>query len=285
MHFFNPVHRMPLIEIVRGSKTSDEAVAAVQHLTLDMGKIPVTVRDGPGFLVNRVLALYMREAGQILLDGGADIATIDKSLFDFGMPMGPFRLLDEVGLDVGAHVASILEKGLGERFRQPAFLTAAKGRLGKKTNRGVYLYKDGRSVGVDPDLVRSIRQVAKRGPRLSKADIVDRCILPMVNEAAMVLEEGRVAKAEDVDLGMVMGTGFAPFRGGLFAYADSRGIKSVVDRLNSLKESLGSRFKPCELLLRMATSSDFANSRFFPHRPFVPFVERRNPRALTPAKL
>eukprot|EP01027_Heterolobosea_sp_BB2_P012190 GEZU01017684.1.p1 GENE.GEZU01017684.1~~GEZU01017684.1.p1 ORF type:complete len:761 (-),score=255.57 GEZU01017684.1:173-2455(-) len=277
MHFFNPVHRMPLVEVIRGKHTSDMAVATIYNLALKLGKIPVIVNDGPGFLVNRVLGIYMCEAGRLLAEGG-HILFIDKTITDFGMPMGPFRLIDTVGLDVAMHVGHNLAE-LGSRFSQPTSFgrMVSAGYLGQKSGKGFYAYKDGKSTGLEPSLEHLLSELRRNTSSYSQpasaADIVDRCILLMVNEAAYILEEGICESPEDVDLAMIMGTGFAPFRGGLLAYADSRGIKNIVDRLNQLTNQLGPRFKPANLLVEMARD----NKRFFPNRPQVPYVERRGP--------
>jgi 3-hydroxyacyl-CoA dehydrogenase/enoyl-CoA hydratase/3-hydroxybutyryl-CoA epimerase len=274
MHFFNPVHKMPLLEIIRGKETSEKTVATIYKLALKLGKIPIIVNDGPGFLVNRILGAYTLEAARMLKEGG-DLAQIDNAILEFGLPMGPFRLLDEVGIDVAGHSSSTLES-LGARFSTqdvgPVMQKMVQqGYLGKKTGKGFYSYKDGKSQGLEPSLANL---VPGYNPSNSKKypvkDIVDRCVLLMVNEAAYILDEKIAEKPEDVDTGMIFGTGFAPFRGGLLAYADARGIKDIVNRLQELQQKYGDRFKPAPLLVKMANE----NSKFYPNRPNIPWQER-----------
>jgi len=272
MHFFNPVGKMPLIEVVKGAKTSRQAAATVYKLALDMGKTPVVVQDGPGFLVNRLLGIYMSEAGQMLLQG-ADPVKVDKKVVAFGMPMGPFRLLDEVGIDVGAHVGPTLNKGLGPRFvvNPMLDLMVKAHHLGVKSRRGFFAYD---TKGKQGELEREA--LAKFGVTINDGsfpydEVVDRCILTMVNEAARVLEEGIAASSEDVDVGMVFGTGFPPFRGGLLSYADNRGVPEVVAALTKLATKYGERFTPAPLLAKMAAEKTV----FFPSRPRVPMNEAK----------
>eukprot|EP01012_Entosiphon_sulcatum_P035733 TRINITY_DN4539_c0_g1_i1.p1 TRINITY_DN4539_c0_g1~~TRINITY_DN4539_c0_g1_i1.p1 ORF type:complete len:815 (+),score=216.93 TRINITY_DN4539_c0_g1_i1:102-2447(+) len=272
MHFFNPVAKMPLVEVIRGKDTSPAAVATVYQLAVQMGKFPIVVGDGPGFLVNRVLGLFGAEAGRIL-DEGADLAKVDKLLIDFGLPMGAYRLLDEVGLDVAAHVGPILTKGLGERFQAKAQIDemVRKGWLGKKTKKGFYTYDDKeKQQGVNAEIT-TVFPATKAD--YDYADVLDRCVLLMVNEATVILEEGLVDSAGAVDTGMVFGTGFAPFRGGLLSYADHRGVGNIVQRLEELKGKYGNRFQPSATLSKMATDK----IRFFPQRPNVPWVEPTRP--------
>eukprot|EP00761_Pharyngomonas_kirbyi_P012719 gb/GECH01012746.1/.p1 GENE.gb/GECH01012746.1/~~gb/GECH01012746.1/.p1 ORF type:complete len:758 (+),score=192.27 gb/GECH01012746.1/:1-2274(+) len=271
MHFFNPVAKMPLVEIIRGDPTSEDVAATIYDISLKLKKTPVIVNDGPGFLVNRVLGIYMSEAGRMLQEGG-DIVQIDKAILNFGMPMGPFRLMDEVGLDVALHVGPILRKGLGERFAENKEFESLvrEGYLGKKSGKGFYAYKKGKSAGVEPSLEQLLPHYRTGNHKLASQDIVDRCVLLMVNEAAYILDEHIAACPEDVDLGMIMGTGFAPFRGGLLNYADDRGIGNVVNRLHQLESSFGSRFRPCPLLARMAQNKEL----FFPDRVRIPYRER-----------
>lgn len=249
MHFFNPVNRMPLVEVIRGEKTSDKTVATVIGLAKKAGKTPIVVGDCPGFLVNRLLIPYIVEAVH-LFEEGEEFKKIDELLLAFGMPMGPFRLVDEVGLDVGYKVAKILEEGYGERMKtSPVFerIYNDLGLLGKKKGAGFYTY------------VKNVAEVNKEVVNLvtahhtfSSEEIIDRTVLIMVNEASRALEEGIVKNAQYLDMAMVMGTGFPPFRGGLLAYADERGIKSVVARLQSLNHAYGERFAPSDLLVTMA---------------------------------
>ncbi len=248
MHFFNPVNRMPLVEVIAGEKTSDEAIATIFKLSKRMGKTPVKVGDCAGFIVNRILLPYMNEA-VLMLEEGVDLQRIDKLIYKFGMPMGPFTLADEVGLDVCYHVATTLREAYGDRIIVAELLRVIyedKELLGKKDGKGFFLHK-GREKEVNPEI-----PLAKTVDRISDQEILDRCILLMVNEAAMALEEKMIDRAEYLDMAMIMGTGFPPFRGGLLRYADSIGIAEVVKRLKAMETAHGKRFKPAKLLADMA---------------------------------
>jgi 3-hydroxyacyl-CoA dehydrogenase / enoyl-CoA hydratase / 3-hydroxybutyryl-CoA epimerase len=249
MHFFNPVHRMPLIEVVRGEATADRAVAVVFALARRLGKIPIIVRDGPGFLVNRVLAPYLNEAGWLIVDG-ASVEEVDRVMSRFGMPMGPLRLLDEVGLDVARHAGRTMHEAFGARLEPSPPLVAleATDLLGKKGGRGFYLYEGEKRTGVNDALPELLAGSLGVGREVGDDEIRDRLVLVMVNEAARVLEDGIAASAGDVDLGMITGTGFPPFRGGLLRYADDRGLPEVLERLEALHARYGARFEPAPLL-------------------------------------
>ncbi|HUF12516.1 MAG TPA: 3-hydroxyacyl-CoA dehydrogenase NAD-binding domain-containing protein [Longimicrobiales bacterium] len=250
MHFFNPVHRMPLVEVVRGERTSDETVATVFRLARDLGKTPIIVRDGPGFLVNRLLAPYLNEAGWLLSEG-ASIEQVDRVMVEFGMPMGPFRLLDEVGLDVARHAAETMHASFGERFRPspPLAALARLDRLGRKGDSGFYVYEDGREKGVDGSIYAALgSDVPTERRKMNDETIRTRLLYPMVNEAARVLEDGIVRNAGDVDLGLITGTGFPPFRGGLLRWADTIGLHNIAQRLGHWKSQHGPRFAPAPSL-------------------------------------
>ena len=254
LHFFNPVDRMPLVEVIRGEKTSDEAVEAVESFARKLGKVPVRCGDGPGFLVNRILGPYLNEATRLFEEGYSPVS-IDAAIREFGMPMGPFELLDEVGLDVGAKVGVILHEAFGERARPPELLSALKensARLGKKTGRGFYIH-GGKSKKPNDDMLRHGGTGGSGFKADDQALWIRRLVYPMVNEAARALEEKIVERPSDVDLAKVFGTGFAPFRGGPLRYADSVGVTKVVDGLRSLRDP---RHVPCELLDRLARSGD-----------------------------
>lgn len=254
MHFFNPVHKMPLVEVVRGERTSDDTVATIYSLALLLGKVPVVTRDGPGFLVNRILGPYMNEAGHLLSEG-AFIEDIDKAAVDFGMPMGPLRLLDEVGLDIGRHAGQSLFEALGERMRPAAPLVelAETERLGRKGGVGFYKYEKGKESGIDDTVYADLAGSVPTDQRhLDTQEIRNRLVLAMVNEAARCLDEGIVSTAGTLDLAMVMGTGFPPFRGGLLRYADSSNTRAVLDRLVQLQKAHGERFEPAPLVVRLA---------------------------------
>jgi 3-hydroxyacyl-CoA dehydrogenase / enoyl-CoA hydratase / 3-hydroxybutyryl-CoA epimerase len=254
MHFFNPVDRMPLVEVIRGERTADHAVATVFALTRRLGKTPLIVRDGPGFLVNRLLGPYLNEAAWLLVDG-ASIEAIDEALLEFGMPMGPLRLLDEVGLDVARHAGASLHEAFGERMSPPPLLErlGGSGRLGKKNGRGFYRHDAGRA---DPDAaVYADAGLDPKRRELARSEIVDRTILAMINEAARALADGIVPGPGEVDLGMITGTGFPPFRGGLLRHADRVGTPAILARLTELERQHGPRFEAAPLVRELAASA------------------------------
>ena len=249
MHFFNPATRMPLVEVIRTDLSDASAVETVIALTRRLGKTPVLVADSPGFLVNRVLMPYLAEA-VALVDRGQAVTAIDRALRDFGMPMGPLELLDEIGLDVARKVAHVLHDEYGNRMPPVTQIDklVAAGELGKKTDLGFYNYENGRRHGVNPAIESSSHEAT-----LTPVQIVDRLIDAMVNEAALALEEHVVARPEDVDLAMVLGTGFPPFRGGLLRYADTAGIGVIVERL-ARRQQEGAPSGPAGKLQQMALS-------------------------------
>ena len=256
MHFFNPVDKMPLVEVVVGPRSSPDAVATVAAFARRLGKTPVVVRECPGFLVNRLLAFYSAEA-MWLLDEGHRIEDIDRAMLDFGMPMGPLRLGDEVGLDVSAKVAHILLEAFPDRLVFPGWLDrlADSGRLGVKSGRGIYVYDGRRQLDPDP----AIYAVLGLSPTIRRPDLpalAERMVLPMVNEAARCLAEGIVAGPEDLDLAMIMGTGFPPFRGGLCRWADGMGLSRIVDKLERLAAT-GERLRPSPNLVQIAAAGGF----------------------------
>jgi 3-hydroxyacyl-CoA dehydrogenase/enoyl-CoA hydratase/3-hydroxybutyryl-CoA epimerase len=260
MHFFNPVHRMPLVEVIAGSHSSLEAVSTVHALALELGKVPVVVRDAPGFLVNRILMLYFNESLRLLVEG-ISIEDADRAMVAFGMPMGPFALLDEIGLDTGQHAAGVLEGAFGKRIGAATPALAAivqSGRLGKKNGKGFYLYKGGKRTRPDPAIGKLAN--VSGALQLPVEMLQERMVLAMVNEAAVCLEDGVVREARDVDVGMVFGTGFPPFRGGLLRYADAIGPAVLVDRLARLADAQGERFRPAGLLRDLVREE----KRFYP---------------------
>jgi 3-hydroxyacyl-CoA dehydrogenase / enoyl-CoA hydratase / 3-hydroxybutyryl-CoA epimerase len=251
MHFFNPVDRMPLVEIIRGEKTSDVAMVTTAKLARQLGKTVVYCNDGPGFVVNRILGPYMNESA-FLLEEGYSIESLDKAMVDFGMPMGPMALLDEVGIDVAAKVAGILTEAFGHRMQKSTVVEKlyADGRHGKKNGKGLYVYEDGKRKGPDASVYKVL---GIRAPKQAEEKaVVERMVLAMINEASLILDEKIVASAGELDLAMIMGTGFPPFRGGLLRYADSLGIPYIVSRLDELSSSVGPRFRPNEPLKRLA---------------------------------
>jgi len=251
MHFFNPVSRMPLVEIIAGEETSDKTVATVVALAKRLGKTPIKVSECAGFLVNRTLLPYLNEAAK-MFEEGENVEQIDKLLTEFGMPMGPFTLADEVGIDIGEKVSTILYEAYGERMKPSSLLTqmTKKEWLGKKTGTGFYSHK-----GKAKAHNEHISELHTSNPTLEDNIIVDRAILIMVNEAARCLEEGVVDNARYLDMAMVMGTGFPAFRGGILRYADNEGLESVVTRLQALTEQFGERFTPAKSLVEMAKNN------------------------------
>ncbi|HWW61800.1 MAG TPA: 3-hydroxyacyl-CoA dehydrogenase NAD-binding domain-containing protein, partial [Thermoanaerobaculia bacterium] len=253
MHFFNPVDRMPLVEVIRGEKTSDVAMVTVANFARKLGKTVVYCNDGPGFVVNRILGPYMNESG-FLLEEGNTIESLDKAMIDFGMPMGPAALLDEVGIDVAAKVSVILGDAFGARMQKSKVVDAlyADGRHGKKNGRGLYLYEDGKRKGPDPSVYKLLG--IKSPHPANPTAVVERMLLGMINEAALILDEKIVASAAELDLAMIMGTGFPPFRGGLLRYADSLGTPYILARLDELSSRVGPRYNASEPLRRLAQS-------------------------------
>ena len=249
LHFFNPAEKMPLVEIVRAAQTSDKTVVVAAALANKLGKYPIVVKDVPGFLINRILFPYLSEAAFLLRDGYR-VADIDRAAAGFGMPMGPLRLLDEVGLDVAAHVIDTMVKGYGARMQGPGYAAhlAAAGRKGRKSGAGFYDFKNGESAP-SPRL-RQLLQIEK--PERSAGDLkplTDWLILSMINEAVRCLDEGVAGApgpeaANQIDLGTVMGIGFPPFRGGVLHYADCLGVDRVLQLLVALEQEQGSRFTP-----------------------------------------
>jgi len=217
IHFFNPVHKMPLVEIVYGTKTAPEVIAAAVEFAKQLKKIPIVVRGAPGFLVNRLLMPYLNEAG-VLLGEGVSVQSIDKAMLDFGMPMGPLRLIDEVGIDVAHDVARELAEAFHDRMTVAPVLRQVyeKGLKGRKSGAGFYLYK-----GKKERLNKALKLAGER--TLSPAEIQARLLGVMINEAKRCLSEKVIADEDDIDTGMIFGTGFPPFRGGLVKYARDSG--------------------------------------------------------------
>lgn len=248
LHFFNPVHRMPLVEIITHDQVAPETLEALYKWVLKAKKTPVVVKDGPGFLVNRILMPFLNEAGY-LLEEGVSIEDLDQACTNFGMPMGPCRLLDEVGIDVAVKVAKILYDGLGERARA----SSLSGRMhdagfdGRKTSKGFYLYDEkGKQGEINEE---ALELLPKTGKKMSEVDIQMRVFLPMINEASTVLADGIVDNAQTVDLGLIFGIGFPPFRGGLLRYADSEGLDRIQDSLIKFADSVDKdRYTPSEYL-------------------------------------
>jgi 3-hydroxyacyl-CoA dehydrogenase/enoyl-CoA hydratase/3-hydroxybutyryl-CoA epimerase len=255
MHFFNPVHRMPLVEVIRGKETSPDTLATVHALAVRMGKVPVICGDGPGFLVNRILGPYLNEAGHLLM-AGVPVEELDQAMANFGMPMGPGRLLDEVGIDVARHAGETLHGAFGERLAPAPILERmlAADRLGRKNGRGFYRYEDGEEKGVDSEVYADLGLPDPEPGSHPGEEIRRRLVLVMINEAARILGDGIVTGAAAVDLGMIMGTGFPPFRGGLLRFADDQHPRAILERTRALSDSVGARFEPAPVLEDLAAS-------------------------------
>jgi len=256
MHFFSPVHRMPLLEVVRGGRTDDATIVKAVTAGKKLGKTVIVVNDGPGFYTTRILAAFLNEAGH-LLDGGARIDALDRALVKFGFPVGPITLLDEVGLDVAGKVTDVLGEAFGNRIRPPDTLRSvvADGRTGRKGRKGFYEYDaKGKKGGVD----ESVYDLFPRSDEVEfpVEEMQERTVMAMVNEAARCMEEGVLRSPRDGDIGAVFGLGFPPFLGGPFRWMDAVGSGEVVDRLESLQDRFGTRFAPAEELVTMAVRDD-----------------------------
>ena len=248
IHFFNPVRKMQLVEVVMGRDTAPEIAQRALRFVQGVGKLPVLVKDSPGFLVNRILLPYMIEAA-LLFSEGASVEEIDGTMLDFGMPMGPLALADEVGIDVAEEVAGTLGAAFPDRLRVPETLTrmVISGALGRKSGKGFFDHTG--AAGPVPNAELAV----PRGEReFDRAQLESRMVLTMLNEAARCLEEGIVETPGDVDFAMVTGTGWAPFRGGPLRYADTLGIDRVVEALSRLANEFGPRFAPCDRLAELA---------------------------------
>jgi len=251
LHFFNPVHRMQLVEIIAARHTSPDVLQRAVKFAQSIGKLPVVVKDSPGFLVNRILMPYLVEAGN-LFESGAGIAALDGAMLDFGMPMGPMRLMDEVGLDVALHVTETLAAKFSDRMSIPDCLRkmTAEGLLGRKNGRGFYLHGKSKEPALNPRATAFTRNELAR--LLPHEALQERMVFLMVNEAARCLEEQIVTGPADIDFAMIMGTGFAPFRGGPLRYADALGAPKLVGAMEHLVDDGAAHFEPCALLRTMA---------------------------------
>ncbi len=268
LHFFNPVSRMKLVEVVIGKQTSDETRERTLAFARQVGKLPVIVRDSPGFLVNRVLFPYLLDAAE-LFESGLDADKIDNALVQWGIPMGPLRLIDEIGVDITIDIGNTLEKAYGRRDHVPAVLLWLRDgqMLGRKSGAGFYKY-EGKTQSTSESLTEWRRGLhgdpegaegpvippgRHRDPRLrpNETELAHRLVFLMVNEAARCLEEKVVASPEDADYGMILGTGFAPFRGGPLRFAEHFGIKKIVEEMERLAQT-DDKFAPCEMLKKHA---------------------------------
>ena len=270
MHFFSPVHKMPLLEIIVTPETSRVSTVTAVAYGRKLGKTVIVVNDGPGFYTTRILSAYINEAGRIL-DEGVAVDTIDNALVEFGFPVGPITLMDEVGLDVGKKVGLTMAQAFGPRMMpgEGVRRVVESGRTGRKGKSGFYLYDaDGKKGGVDPSVYQLIYAGEDRAiPRstdpvsnVDKHEIIDRCVLAMVNEAARCLQEGILRSPRDGDIGAVFGLGFPPFRGGPFRYVDAVGVDEILSRLDTFDGRFPERFRPSELLVEMA----HGRTKFYP---------------------
>lgn len=259
LHYFSPVDKMPLVEVIPHADTSEETVATVVKLAKKQGKTPIVVADKAGFYVNRILAPYMNEAAMTLLSGES-VEHIDNALLDFGFPVGPVTLLDEVGIDIGAKISPILLNELGERFRAPNVFDVMlnDGRKGRKSGKGFFVY-NGKKKEVDKRVYTLLGVELKS--QLSSHELALRCVLMMLNEAARCLDEGVVKSARDGDIGAVFGIGFPPFLGGPFRYMDHIGIPRLVEMLARHEAKYGERFAPCDRLKVMAGEGETFHQR------------------------
>jgi 3-hydroxyacyl-CoA dehydrogenase len=256
MHFFNPAHRMQLLEVICAQKTSDQTLASSVAFARSIKKIPIVVNDGPGFYVSRQLGGLF--GGAIFLTGdGVDGAAVEAAMMDFGMPMGPATLFDLTGIDIGYHVVKTYEKRLGERYKiHPLFERIYQtGCYGRKTGAGYFDYSGDQPVP-NPKVVEVVQNYLKENnvspKEMDKQDIIDSMLALGINEAALMIEEGICDRPQDMDLAMIYGTGFPPYRGGIMRYADKWGLKNAYEKLLTLEKQYGPRFKPADLIKEMA---------------------------------
>lgn len=255
IHFFNPVRRMKLVEIIRGQQTSDETVLTAVAFAKRIGKMPIVLNDGPGFLVNRLLFPYMSEALALLAEG-ARIKDIDRAAKSFGMPMGPIELYDLVGIDTATYAGQVMSDAFPERIVASPILPAMvrAGRLGKKSGLGFFSYQNKQQrAAPDPGLDDFLSEYIAGDRAFTRDELTDRLFMPMLLEATRAIEDNIVRDPRDIDLGLIFGLGFPPFKGGLMFWADRVGARALVEKLKPL-ESVGVRMQPTQLLLDMADS-------------------------------
>jgi 3-hydroxyacyl-CoA dehydrogenase/enoyl-CoA hydratase/3-hydroxybutyryl-CoA epimerase len=247
MHYFSPVERMPLLEVITTEMTADWVTATAVQLGKDQGKTVIVVNDGTGFYTSRLLGPYLNEAA-FLLEEGASVEAIDMAMESWGFPVGPLLLTDEVGIDVGTHVAIILHDAFGDRMKGPDMMAGLieDDRKGRKNGRGFYKYTDGERSGVDPTVYHALG-LGERVP-VSKKDVTERMFLAFINEAALCLQEGILRSARDGDIGAVFGLGYPPFKGGPFWTIDQMGAEVVVTKLEKLEARFGGRFAPAQII-------------------------------------
>jgi len=254
------VQKMPLLEVIAAPTTSDETIATAVAFGKQLGKTVIVVRDGPGFYVNRILAPYLNEAGA-LLDDGVAIDAIDAALLDYGFPVGPITLLDEVGLDIAGKSGAIMVDAFGDRMVPSRTLMRVieSGRTGRKGGRGFYSYDEGKRGGPDAAVYTMTPVQGARRPAKA-SEIQERTVLPMLNEAVRCLDDGILRSPRDGDVGAVFGIGFPPFRGGPFRAIDALGAAELVRRLDALDARFAGRFTPAPRLRAMAARGE----RFYP---------------------
>lgn len=248
VHFFNPAYAMKLVEVIPGLDTSSETVDDVVAFVEGLRKIPIRVKETAGFLVNRLLMPYLNEAAFVLQEGSATVKDVDTSMVSFGMPMGPFALLDMIGIDVAARVADILYDSYGPRISPASILyeMAKEGYYGTKSGKGFYDYAEGKDDHINPIIKRVQKETGTKKTSYS----INRLLLPMINEAVMTLQEG-ISSDADIDIAMITGTGFPQDKGGPLHYADQIGVDRILDELQQYKRELGHRFWPAPMLKRM----------------------------------
>jgi 3-hydroxyacyl-CoA dehydrogenase/enoyl-CoA hydratase/3-hydroxybutyryl-CoA epimerase len=264
MHYFSPVHKMPLLEVIETNRSAPWAIATAVALGKKQGKSVIVVKDGVGFYTSRILAPYMNEAARLLAEG-VPVEAIDRAMVDWGYPVGPIQLLDEVGIDVAAHVGEIVHAAFGDRMLPAPGMRKLLGdeRKGRKNARGFYVYEDTKaggakrakgSAGAAKTVDASVYDVLGVTPKgkLPAEEIQMRCALQMVNEALLSFGEAIVRSPRDGDIGAIFGLGFPPFRGGPFRYVDTIGAAEVLRRLRSYEMRFGRRFTPAPILVEMA---------------------------------
>ncbi|MGB8331034.1 MAG: 3-hydroxyacyl-CoA dehydrogenase NAD-binding domain-containing protein, partial [Polyangiales bacterium] len=271
MHFFSPVHKMPLLEVIVTDQTANWVTATCVDLGKRQGKHVIVVKDGVGFYTSRVLAPMMNEAAHLVAEG-VPIERIDTAMLNWGFPVGPIKLTDEVGIDVGAKVGKIMLEAFGDRMSPPDGMQKliADERFGRKNGRGFYLYGD-KKKGVD-ESVYEVLGVTPSNKSITSEDIAWRCALQFVNEACRCFGEGILRSARDGDVGAVFGLGFPPFRGGPFRFVDQVGAKGILGRLRELEKQLGPRFSPAPVLEEIARSGQ----TFYGADPVEPGRSRPN---------
>lgn len=256
VHFFNPAERMQLLEIICGKKTSDQTLSTSVAFGRAIRKVPIVVNDGPGFYVSRQLGSLMGETIFMLAEG-VDGAKVEEAVLDFGLPMGPATLSDLTGIDINYHVGKNFEKTLGERWKMHPLNERIyqTGCYGRKTGAGWFDYSGEKPVP-NPKMAEVVQNYLKEkgiGPKtMTSKDIMDRMVARAINEAAFMIQEGICDRPQDMDLAMIYGTGFPPYRGGILRYADAWGVSNVYQHLLKLEKEHGVRFKPCSLLKEMA---------------------------------